>query len=328
MQIRGAQPFDLAQPHDITLAAEARFLGSLEDTLARCIVVDRDPEITAPSGKALLISDQPRLAFARIRTALSEIDFESQGVSPLASLDPSCQVSDEVTIEPFVRIGRATVVEDRVTLQSGVVIGEECFIGSGTTLFPNVTLYSKSRLGKQVRIHAGTVIGADGFGYIFDGEAQYKVPQSGFVKIGDHVEIGANSCVDRGTFGATVLEQGVKLDNHVHVGHNSRIGAHTVVVGCVGISGSVNIGERCILAGQCGVIDHINIGDDVTVMVKTAVVRDVPSGSVISGMFGRDHRGQLRLEATLRRLPQMARDLKTVKALLIVPHIGDDKEEC
>ena len=327
MPIQGARPFDTAQPDDITLAVEPRFLGKLDETRARCIVVGSELEASPPPTKSLLISDQPRLAFAHIRTVLSETDFQPEGVSPLASLDSDCRVSEEVTIEAFVRIARGTTVEGEVTIHSGVVIGEDCFIGRGSTLFPNVTLYPKTRLGKHVRIHSGTVIGADGFGYIFDGQAQYKVPQSGSVELHDRVEIGANSCVDRGTFGATILEEGVKLDNHVHVGHNSKIGAHTVVVGCVGISGSVNIGERCILAGQCGVIDHINIGDDVTVMVKTAVVRDVPAGSVISGLFGRDHREQLRIEAALRRLPRMARDLNSVKALLSSHRVEEEKEK-
>jgi UDP-3-O-[3-hydroxymyristoyl] glucosamine N-acyltransferase len=273
-----------------------------------------------------LRSEHPRLAFARIRTLLARQSFEASGVSPLASIEPGCRISPRVSIHPFVRIGRSTIVEDEVTIYSGVVIGENCRIGPGTTIFPNVTIYSDSRLGSQVRIHAGTVIGADGFGYIFDGTGQYKVPQSGSVEIGDDVEIGANSCVDRGTFGATVLETGVKLDNHVHVGHNSRIGAHTVVVGCVGISGSVTIGKRCVLAGQCGVSDHVTIGDDVTVMSKTAVVKDVPSGTRVSGFYGRNHREQLRVEALLRRLPELARDLKSIKRLLSAEGLWTEKE--
>jgi UDP-3-O-[3-hydroxymyristoyl] glucosamine N-acyltransferase len=177
-------------------------------------------------------------------------------------------------------------------------------------LHSNVTLYQGVTIGKRVVIHSGTVIGADGFGYVFDGKQQVKVPQTGSVEIHDDVEIGANSCVDRATFGSTVIERGAKLDNHVHVAHNCRIGENTVIVGCVGLSGSVTIGKNCILAGQCGTVDHINIGDNVRVMARAVVTKDIPSGSVVSGRYGRSHQQELKQEALLRRLPEIYRDWK------------------
>lgn len=314
--VRGTQPFETASAADVTLAADPGFLQRLDETKAGCVVIDSRMEPDPSNDKSFLKVENPRLAFARIRAHLQRQPFQPQGISPLASIAGGARISKEVTIHPFVRVGEGSVIEDQVTLHSGVAVGDDCHIGFGSTLFPNVSLYLGTRLGKGVRIHSGSVIGADGFGYIFDGERQFKVLQSGHVEIGDEVEIGANCCIDRATFGATVLEEGVKLDNLVHIGHNCHVGAHTVVVGCVGISGSVRIGKRCVLAGQCGIVDHVTIGDDVTVMGKTVVPRDVPSGSVISGPFGRDHREQLRIEAVLRKLPELARDVRTIKAVL------------
>lgn len=193
---------------------------------------------------------------------------------------------------------------------------EGCVIGTGCTLHPSVTVYPGVILGKRVTVHSGTVLGADGFGYVRDGDEQVKLPQTGNVEIGDDVEIGANSCVDRATFGSTVLEKNVKIDNHVHIGHNCRIGEGTIIVGSVGISGSVTIGKNCIFAGQSGASDHVNIGDNVIVLAKTAVTKDVPSGMTVSGLHGRDHRGQIKTEAILNRLPDMYKDLKTIKKKL------------
>ncbi len=311
--IRGVRPFEEARPGDITLATSRRFRQQPESTRASAILAK--PGL-GPITKPVLEVANPKLAFARLLQLFTEKPFSPLGISPQAAIGSACRIDDSVSIHPFVSIGNEVEVGPGVTLHPGVCIGNGCRIGSRSTLYSNVTLYRDVFLGSNVVIHSGTVIGADGFGYVFDGENQVKIPQTGRVEIGDDVEIGANSCIDRATFGSTVLEKGVKLDNLVHVGHNTRIGANTVVVGCVGISGSVNIGRNCILAGQSGVIDHIKIGDDVTVMVKTAVTRDVPSGSVISGPYGRDHRHELKIGALLRKLPRIYQEWKELKAQL------------
>lgn len=313
IRISGVRPFEGARPGDVTLAASGRYLENLSATDAAAVIVDFQ---TPTSSKPLLRVSNPKLAFAQVVNLFHPRRFQARGVSPGAVVGRECRISENVAVGPFVHIGDQVEVDDEVTIGSGASIGDRCRIGAGSVLHPNVTLYPDVRLGQRVILHAGTVIGADGFGYVFDGQSQVKVPQTGGVVLGDDVEIGANSCVDRAAFGDTVIEKGVKLDNHVHVGHNCRIGENTVVVGCVGISGSVQIGKNCILAGQSGVIDHIKIGDDVTVMVKTAVVKDVPSGSVISGLHGRDHRQQLRVDAAVRRLPEIYREWRELKALV------------
>ncbi len=316
-RIEGVRPFDTARAGDITLAAAPAYRDRLSSTAASAVIVAQG---IASSEKPLLLSNNPKAAFARALQLFHQPRFEAIGISNLAVVGSDCRVCDEVAIHSFARVGDRVEIGRRVTICSGVSVGDDCRIGDDCFLHPNVTLYPGCALGNRVVIHAGAVLGADGFGYVRDGPDQVKIPQTGGVEIHDDVEIGANSCVDRATFGVTVLERGVKLDNHVHVGHNCRIGENTVIVGCVGVSGSVVIGKNCVLAGQSGVVDHVRIGDGVTVMMKTAVSRDVPAGATISGPFGRDHRKQLRIEAAVRRLPEIYqewREMKTqLKALL------------
>jgi UDP-3-O-[3-hydroxymyristoyl] glucosamine N-acyltransferase len=314
IEIRGVRPFGDARPGDITLATNRKFLEDLSATNASAVIV---PDGTVSGEKPLLLCSHPKAAFARILALFARKPFEVTGVSPLACVGEDCQVADEVSIGPYATVGQRVVIEREVALSPGASIGDDCRIGTGTIIHSNVTVYPGTVIGKRVTLHAGTVIGADGFGYVFDGSRQVKIPQTGTVRIEDDVEIGANSCVDRATFGETVIERGVKLDNHVHVGHNCRIGENTVIVGSVGISGSVRIGKNCVLAGQSGVADHVQIGDNVTVLARTAVYKDVPSGSTISGSYGRNHRDELKLEAALRRLPEVYKEWKRLKAKLI-----------
>lgn len=311
VQIRKVRPFENAESGDITLAVSTELISKLKDSRASAVIVPMDVGF---EGKPLLHCMNPKLAFAQILSRFTVKPFQSSGISPNASIGENCRISSEVRISDFVSIGKDSQIGDRVTIESGSIVGENCRIGNDSTLHPNVTLYPGTTLGERVIIHSGTVIGADGFGYVFDGEKQFKVPQVGSVEICDDVEIGANSCVDRATFGKTIIHKGVKLDNHVHIAHNCSIGENTIIVGAVGISGSVKIGKNCLFAGQSGTVDHVTIGDNVIVMAKTAVTKDVPSGSRISGTHGRDHRQQLKIEAILRRLPEIYKEWKQIKA--------------
>ncbi len=305
--ITGVQPFERAQEGDLTLAGTKKYWFDLSRTQASAVIV---PLGVSSRQKNLLQVDQPKLAFARLLAAFHHKPFQATGISPLAHIGKDCKIPEQVSIHPFVYLGNDVVLGERVTLLPGVYIGDQCSLGSDCVLHPNVTLYENLQLGRRVVIHSGTVIGADGFGYVFDGQQQVKIEQTGTVELGADVEIGANSCVDRATFGSTIIEPNVKLDNHVHIGHNCRIGKNTVIVAQVGISGSVDIGENCVLAGQAGVIDHIHIGDNVTVMVKTAVTKDIPSDSTISGQPAMDHRQTMKIQALTRRLPELYQDWK------------------
>lgn len=306
-EIYGIQPFESAQPGDITLASARKYRNNLENTQASAVIVGLD---VVSAKKALVQVENPKVAFARLTGLFHQEDFEAQGISPLAYISDNASISEDVSIYPFASIGDEAVIEKKVTLHSGVSIGKNCTVGPGCTLYPNVTLYDRVVLGSGVIVHSGAVIGADGFGYAFDGQEQVKILQTGRVVIGDHVEIGANSCVDRATFGDTVIENGVKLDNHVHIGHNCRVGENTVFVAQVGISGSVEIGERCVFGGHAGAVDHVKIGDDVIVMMKTAITKDIPSHAVISGQPAMEHQEWMKAEAFRRRFPDIYRELE------------------
>ncbi len=290
IEIRGIQPFESAGPGDLTLAAQKKYQENLDQTRASAVIVS--PGVVFDQ-KPLLQVERPKVAFARLLSLFHPRPVAAQGISPLAHISESAKVSEDVTIYPF------------------VFVGDHCVIGRGSVLHPHVILYENVSLGERVILHSGTVIGADGFGYVFDGQTQVKIPQTGSVTIGDDVEIGANSCVDRATFGATVLERGVKLDNHVHIGHNCRIGENTVIAGQVGLSGSVEVGKNCTFAGHAGVVDHVKIGDQVTIMMKSAVSKDVPSQSVVSGQPAMEHRQWMKIEAVTRRLPEIYREWKS-----------------
>jgi len=308
MEIRGIQPFESAGPGDLTLAAQKKYQEHLDQTRASAVIVSPGVE---SEEKPLLQVERPKVAFARLLALFHPRPAAVTGISPQAHISESSRVFEDVTIHPFVFVGDEVVIEKEVTLFSGVHVGNHCVIGRGCVLHPNVTLYENVSLGERVILHSGTVIGADGFGYVFDGQTQVKIPQTGSVTIGDDVEIGANSCVDRAGFGVTVLERGVKLDNHVHIGHNCRIGENTVIAGQVGLSGSVEVGKNCTFAGHAGVVDHVKIGDQVTVMMKSAVSKDIPSQSVVSGQPAMEHRQWMKIEAATRRLPEIYREWKS-----------------
>jgi UDP-3-O-[3-hydroxymyristoyl] glucosamine N-acyltransferase len=196
-------------------------------------------------------------------------------------------------------------------LQAGNFVGADAVLGEGTNLFPNVTLYPRTQLGRRVRIHAGAVIGADGFGYVLDGGIHRKVQQVGKVVVGDDVEIGANTTVDRGALGSTVIGQGTKIDNLVQVGHNVTIGEHCILCSQVGISGSVKLGNYCVLAGQVGLAGHLKLGNQVTVGSKSGVMHNIPDGEQWLGIPAQPDKHAKRVLIAMQRLPDL---LKKVAA--------------
>ena len=308
--IRRLRPFETAGPGDLTLAARKRYEDRIPESGASAVIVSR----TVPfHNRPLLRVDNPKLAFARLLQYILQTPFVPIGVSPGATVGRDCSIPERVSIHPHVYVGDGVTLGEEVTLHSGVHVGNGCCVGPGSVLHPNVTLYDGIRIGAGVILHSGAVIGADGFGYVFDGERQVKIPQRGTVVIEDDVEIGANSCVDRATFGQTTIGRGVKLDDHVQIGHNCTIGENTVMVGQVGISGSVTVGRNCILAGHSGVVDHVRIGDGVKGLAKTMVTKDIPDGMTVSGQPARDHRTTVKIQALTRRLPRLMAEWRSWK---------------
>ncbi len=311
--IRGAAPFDTAGPEEITYAGTPRFLKRIDETCAGAVIV---PLGTPACSRTLICVGNPQVAFAKAVSLICPAKRPAPGISPLAAFGNRFSHGKEVTLFPFVSMGNDVTLGDRVVLHSGVVVGDGVTVGNDVTIYPNVTIREGCRIGNRVMIHAGTVIGSDGFGFAPDGEGYHKIPHLGFVQIDDDVEIGANNTIDRGTFGKTWIQQGVKTDNLVHVAHNVTVGAHTILAGQVGISGSVTIGRHAILAGQAGVGGHLEIGDNVTVGPQAGVTRSVPKGQTVSGTPEIPHRVWLRVQRTLPSLPELKKKVTDLEKRL------------
>ncbi|MBW2038891.1 MAG: UDP-3-O-(3-hydroxymyristoyl)glucosamine N-acyltransferase [Deltaproteobacteria bacterium] len=306
VSITGVAGIEEATEGDITFVSDEKFLPTLKETKASAAIVSQEiADVSLP----LLIVPNPLLAMAKILTIFTQRPYSPGGVSKQAWISPSAKLGEEVTIYPFVYVGDDAQVASRATIYPGVYIGTQAKIGESNVLYPNVTIYPRCVLGKRVIVHAGTVIGADGFGFVKDGEANFRIPQVGIVEIEDDVEIGANCCIDRATFGKTLIKRGVKVDNLVQIAHNVRVGENSIIVAQVGISGSTKLGKNVTLAGQVGLVDHVEIGDNVIVGAQSGVTKDVPPNQVVLGSPHLPHRQFLRVASVWSRLPEMKREL-------------------
>jgi UDP-3-O-[3-hydroxymyristoyl] glucosamine N-acyltransferase len=303
-------PIDAAGPGDITFVANPKYLARLKETTASAVIVK--PGIESP-GVALLVCDNPYLAFAKVLTALHVRRPEAQGVMDGARVDPSVELGADVTIHPGcvigakVRIGRGTILYPGAVVYDGVEIGEDCLVHAG------VTIREQCRLGNRVVIQPGAVIGSDGFGFAPDGKAYYKIPQVGIVAIQDDVEVGANVCIDRAAMGVTLVKRGTKIDNLVQIAHNVTVGEDTILVAQVGIAGSSKVGNHCTLGGQVGVSGHIKIGDNTMVGAQSGIISDLDAGQVFSGTPTMPHREWLKASAAVKNLPAMRKTINSLQ---------------
>lgn len=314
-RISGVATLANAGPGQLSFLANPGYRKFLGDTRAGAVVLSAKDADRCPVPA--LVSDNPYLLYARVAAVLNPPQPFEAGISPQATVDETASTSSSAWI------GAGCVIE------AGAAIGEGCFIGPGTVVGKNVivgddcrlvarvTLCEGVRIGNRAVIHPGAVIGADGFGIARDGERWIKVPQVGSVRIGDDVEIGANTTIDRGAIEDTVIESGVKLDNQIQIGHNVRIGEHTVVAGCVGISGSTVVGRRCMIAGATGIGGHIEIADDVVLLAASVVTSSIPEAGVYgSALMHDDARAWRRNSARFRHLDDMAKRLRRVETRL------------
>ena len=305
--INGAAPFELAGEDQITVAGNAKYLKKIGDCAAGAIIVPRD---TKTGDVNLLQVDNPMVAFAKIMQFFHPTTQPPAGIHPAVVIGDGFKCGQNVTVGPQVAIGRDVRMGDRVWIHPGVFVGDEVTIGDDVRIYPNVTVLERCIVGNRVIIHAGTVIGCDGFGFAPDGNCYHKIPHTGIVQIDDDVEIGANNTIDRGTFGRTHIGRGVKTDNLVHIAHNVTVGENTVLVAQVGISGSVTIGKNAVLAGQAGVAGHLTIGDGATVGPQTGVGKPVPDGQIVSaGVPEMPHRLWLRVQRMIPKLPEFGKRL-------------------
>jgi len=317
---------EAAGPHDIAFVAGEKYLSQLAVTHAGAVVLG-NADAGLYSGN-MLLSENPRLCFTCVAAMLHPPVRPPAGVDAKAAIQTSADIATDAAIGPH------AVVESGARVGRGVVIGAGCYvgrgavIGDGTWLHANVTIGADCVLGQRCIVHPGAVIGSDGFGYARDGARWEKTPQLGRVTIGDDVEIGANTTIDRGALGDTVIERGVKLDNLIHIAHNVHIGEDTAMAACVGIAGSTRVGKRCTLAGQVGVVGHIEIADDVHITGATVVSHTIrQAGTYSSGTPLESYSSWLKNAVRMRQLDEMARRLKKLEQKLSAISEGGNIEE-
>ena len=293
---------DAAQPGDLTFAENAEYFAAAEASAATAIIAGKD---AASTRKIVIRVANPRVAFAKALAIFFPEPKFAPGIHPSAAIAATAQIDPTAHIGPHCTIGEHVKIGANAVLQSGNFVGDDSVLGDGTNLFPNVTIYSRTQIGKRVRIHSGAVIGSDGFGYVFDTSFHRKVPQIGNVVIGDDVEIGSNSSVDRGALGSTVIGKGTKIDNLVQVAHNVEIGEHCILCSQVGIAGSAKLGSYCVLAGQVGIAGHLKIGNKVTVGSKAGVMHNIPDGEMWLGIPAQPDKQAKRIMIAMQRLPDL-----------------------
>ena len=300
--LTGFASADQAGPGDLTFADNAEFFAAALNSKAAAIIAGKE---FISANKTVIRVANPRVASAKAVGLFYPEPELPAGIHPMAVIAKTAQIDATAHIGPFCTVGERVKIGPKAALIAGVHVGDDSTVGEGTKLFPNVTLYPRTRIGKRVRIHASTVIGADGFGYVFDSGFHRKVPQVGHVVIGDDVEIGANSCVDRGALGATVIGRGTKIDNLVQVAHNVTTGEHCLLISQVGISGSTKLGNYVVIAGQAGLAGHLTIGNQVTVGAAAGVMTDIPDGGKYLGAPAQPDRECKRQLIAIQRLPDL-----------------------
>ena len=314
--LTGIATIEDAGPGDLTFLANPKYAPFIEKTTASVVICSAETEA---SGKTLLLVDDPYLVYAKLVSLFSPPKKESGVVDKRAILGTDIRIGSNVTIYPFVFVGDNCVIQDNVTIYPFCYIGEDVTIGEGSLLYPNVTIRESCRIGKRVIIHAGSVIGSDGFGFAKDGQRYFKIPQLGCVQIDDDVEIGACNTIDRAAIDRTWIKRGTKIDNLVQVAHNVIIGEDSVIVSQVGISGSTRLGDRVTMAGQSATTGHLKIGDDAIIGARGAAATDIAAGQVVSGAPAIPHKKWLKATRIFQKLPEMRKQVlaleKTVAEL-------------
>lgn len=306
--VAGMNDYRSAGAGEITFITKAKLIGELAESSAAAVIVP--PEVTEPPLPAIQVAD-PNLAAAIIHNQLYQRPLSPPGVHPRAAVGAACLLPDSVSVGPLAVLGDRVVLGEGVIIESGVVIGDDVEIGSHTIIEANAVVRSGCRIGSRVVIASGAVIGSDGFGYATDAAGNHiKRPQVGIVVIEDEVEIGANSCVDRATFGVTKIGRGSKIDNLVQIGHNVEMGESCIVVGQVGLGGSSRIGRHVVMGGQAGIGDHVEVGDRVMIAGRCGVNSNVGPGKVVAGFPAIDYKEWLQAATAFSRIPGLLKDVR------------------
>lgn len=314
LEVSAVTTLDAAGPGQLSFLANPKYRAKLAATRATAVIVA--PDVVKDCPTAAIVTPQPYLYFARVAQWLQPSQRPPVGIHPTAVVEGV--VADSASIGANVWIGRGARIEANVVIEANCSIGSDCIIGADSWLHAGVAIYSGCQVGARAIIHSGVVIGADGFGFAREQDGSWvKIPQSGRVMIGDDVEIGANTTIDRGALEDTVIEDGVKLDNQIQIGHNVHIGAHTAVAGCVGIAGSARIGKRCTFGGAAMILGHLEIADDVNVSSGTMIAKSVTRpGSYTGWVPFLEHADWLKNFSHVRHLDSMADRIRALEGRL------------
>jgi UDP-3-O-[3-hydroxymyristoyl] glucosamine N-acyltransferase len=336
-RVASLAPLDKAGPQQLAFLANPKYLSQVETTSAGAVLINADDlaKLASREGRNFIVTPNPYAYFARVAQAFIDLATPAPrpGVHASAHVDPSAQIAASAVIGPNVTVEAGAVIGERVRLDANVFVGRGTSIAAGSHLYPGVTIYHGCRIGERVTIHSGAVIGSDGFGFApdFTGEGDartgtwVKIPQVGGVAIGDDVEIGANTTIDRGAMADTVIEQCVKIDNLVQIGHNCRVGAYTVIAGCAGIAGSTTIGRHCMIGGAVGIAGHVTLADYVIVTAKSGVSKSLLKPGMYTSAFPAiEHADWNRSAALMRNLDKLRERIKALEAAVAAkPTQGD-----
>lgn len=299
----------------ISFLSNGKYLHQLSTTKASAVILN--PDHQSATDLPRIITDNPYAYFARLSALMNPLPQMQAGRHAGATIDASASVPDSCAIGAHVSIGKGVMLGENVTICPGAVIGDGVTIGAGTWIASNVVIYFDCVIGSRCAIAAGTVIGADGFGYAEEKNIWVKIPQVGRVVIEDDVEIGANTTIDRGALDDTIIEQGCKLDNLIQIGHNCRIGAHTVIAGCVGIAGSAKIGKHCKIGGAAMILGHLEIADGATISPGTMITKSLKKADTYTALMPfQTHEDWRKTAASIRHLSELSDRIKQLENIL------------
>lgn len=329
LTVAGLAPLDQAQPHQLAFLANPKYLSQVDTTQAGAVLIAPGDlaKLASREGRSFIVTPNPYAYFARVAQLFIDLAAPKvpAGVHPSAVIDPAAQVAPDAVIGPHVVIEAGAVIGAGARIDAHVTVGRGTHVGEDSHLYPNVTVYHGCKIGPRAIVHAGAVIGSDGFGFapdfVGEGEARtgswVKIPQVGGVTIGADVEIGANTTIDRGAMADTIIEECVKIDNLVQIGHNCKIGAYTVIAGCAGIAGSTTIGRHCMIGGAVGVAGHVTLADFVIVTAKSGVSKSLLKPGMYTSTFPAvGHAEWNKSAALMRNLDKMRERIKTLEATL------------